>query len=81
MIARLDLAAIDALKEALPRFSYKPLPHLAYLKRDQIEGYWLDDIALQLADEGSTGFASRAANRINGLVTLQRFAMGHEGNW
>jgi RimJ/RimL family protein N-acetyltransferase len=68
IIARLDLAAIDELKEALPHFSYRPLPHLAYLKREQIEGYWLDDIASELADERSTGFASRAADRIKGLV-------------
>ena len=37
MIARLDLAAIDDLKNALPRFAHKPLAHLSYLKRDQVE--------------------------------------------
>jgi GNAT superfamily N-acetyltransferase len=68
MIARLDLASIDELKEALPRFTHKPLPHLSYLKRDQIEGYWLDDIARGLAEQSSTAFVSRAADRINGLV-------------
>ena len=68
MIARIDLAAIDELREALPRFTHKPLPHLSYLKRDQIEGYWLDDIARELADESSTAFVSRGADAINGLV-------------
>ena len=68
MIARFDLVAIDALKEALPRFAHKPLRHLSYLKRDQIEGYWLDDIAQELTNECSTAFASYAGDRINGLV-------------
>ena len=68
MIARFDLTAVDELKEALPRFTHKPLPHLSYLKRHQIEGYWLDDIAQELKNEGSTAFASYAKDRINGLV-------------
>ncbi len=68
MIARLDLAAIDDLKESLPRFAHKPLAHLSYLKRDQIEAYWLDEIARDLTDESSIAFASRVSERINGLV-------------
>ncbi len=68
MIARLDLPSIDELKEALPHFTHKPLPHLSYLKRDQIEGYWLDDIARGLGEQSSTAFVSCAADRINGLV-------------
>jgi len=68
MIARFDLTAIDALKEALPRFTPKPLPQLPYLTRDQIEGYWLDDIIQELTNECSTAFASHAEDRINGLV-------------
>jgi ribosomal protein S18 acetylase RimI-like enzyme len=68
MIARLDLAAIDDLKEALPRFAHKPLTHLSYLTRDQVEAYWLDEIAQDLADESSMAFASRISERINGLV-------------
>jgi len=67
MIARFDLTAIDELKEALPRLTHKPLPHLSYLKHDQIEGYWLDDIAQELKNESSTAFASYADDRINGL--------------
>jgi ribosomal protein S18 acetylase RimI-like enzyme len=68
MIARLDLAATDKLKEALPRFTHKPHPHLSYLKPEQIEGYWLDEIAQELTNECSTAFASYAGDRINGLV-------------
>ena len=68
MIARFDLTAIDKLKEALPRFTHNPLPHLSYLKPDQIEGYWLDDIAQDLTNEHSTAFASCAEHRVNGLV-------------
>ena len=68
MIARFDLTAIDELKEALQRFTHKPLPHLSYLKSDQIEGYWLDDIAQALTNEVSSAFASYAEDGINGLV-------------
>ena len=68
MIARFDLTAIDELKRVLPRFTHKPLPHLSYLKPDQIEGYWLDDIAQELNSESSTAFASHAEDGINGLV-------------
>jgi ribosomal protein S18 acetylase RimI-like enzyme len=68
MIARIDLKAIGELKEALPRFTHNPLPHLSYLKRDQIESYWLDDIAQDLTSEYSTAFASSTEHRINGLV-------------
>jgi len=68
MIARFDLAAIDELKEALPRFTHKPLPHLPHLKPNQIDGYWLDDIAQELANKCFTAFASYAGDHINGFV-------------
>ena len=68
MIVRLDPAAMDELKEALPRFAHKPLSHLSYLRTEQVEGYWLDDIAQELTNECSTAFASYAEDRINGLV-------------
>src|SRR5215217_706409 len=68
MIAQLDLAALSDLKQALPRFAHKPLPHLSYLTSDQVEGYWLDEIAEHLADERSTAFASHAAGGVNALV-------------
>jgi ribosomal protein S18 acetylase RimI-like enzyme len=56
------------LKEALPRFTHKPLPHLSYLTPDQIDGYWLDEIARELTDKCSTAFASYAEDRIHGFV-------------
>jgi len=68
MIERFYLAAIDDLKEALPRFAHKPLAHLSYLKRDQVEAYWLDEIARDLADESSVAFAARGRELIEGLV-------------
>jgi GNAT superfamily N-acetyltransferase len=68
MIVRLDPAAMNELKEALPRFAHKPLSHLSYLRPEQVEGYWLDDIAQELTNECSTAFASYAEDRINGLV-------------
>jgi ribosomal protein S18 acetylase RimI-like enzyme len=68
MIARLDLAAIDDVKNVLPRFTHRPLAHLSYLKRDQVEAYWLDEIARDLADESSAAFVSRTSERINGLA-------------
>jgi ribosomal protein S18 acetylase RimI-like enzyme len=68
MIARLDLTAIHELKEALQRFTHKPLPHLSYLKHDQIEGYWLDDIVQELNNGCSTAFASYDDARITGFV-------------
>lgn len=68
MIGRFDLTAIEELKEALPRFTHKPFAHLSYLKRDQIESYWLDDIARDLKNECSAAFASWTEHRINGLV-------------
>jgi GNAT superfamily N-acetyltransferase len=68
MIARLHLAAINDLKKALPRLAHKPLAHLSYLKRDQVEAYWLDEIAQDLVDESSIAFVSRTSERITGLV-------------
>jgi ribosomal protein S18 acetylase RimI-like enzyme len=68
MIARLDLAAVNDLKTALPSFADRPLTHLSYLKREQVEAYWLDEITRDLADESSIVFTSRIAERINGFV-------------
>ena len=68
MIARLDLAAIAELKEALPRFTHKPLAHLSYLRPDQVDGYWLDEIAQDLSDEFSVAFVSRNLKLIDGLA-------------
>ena len=59
---------MDDLREALPRSVHKPLAHLSYLKREQVEAYWLDEIARDLADECSMAFVSRTSRRINGLA-------------
>jgi hypothetical protein len=68
MIARFDLTAIESLKEALPRFTHKPLPHLTYLTGEQIEGFWLDDIAQEVKNQHSAAFVSYDNSQINGLV-------------
>ena len=68
MIAPFDLAAMDDLKEAVPRFAHKPLAHLSYLKRDQVEAYWLEEIARDLAHESSIAFVSRTSKRIDSLI-------------
>jgi ribosomal protein S18 acetylase RimI-like enzyme len=68
MIVRLDSAPAEDLKEALPRFAHKPLAHLSYLRRDQVDAYSLDEINQDLADESSIAFVSRISERINGLV-------------
>jgi len=68
MIARFDLTAIDELKEALPRFTHNLFSHLSYLKSDQVERYWLDDIVQDLTNERSTAFASYSGQRIKGLL-------------
>jgi ribosomal protein S18 acetylase RimI-like enzyme len=43
---------------------------LSYLKPNQIEGFWLDEIAQELANECSTAFASYTEGRINGFVLV-----------
>ena len=68
MTERVNLAALDELKEALPSFTPKPLAHLSYLKHDQLEAYWLDEITQDLAHQSSTAFVSRIPKSINGLV-------------
>jgi ribosomal protein S18 acetylase RimI-like enzyme len=68
MIARLDLGAINDLREALPRFAHVPLSHLHRLKSDQRLAYWLDEIRGAFADESSIAFASTISGAINGFV-------------
>ena len=69
MIARLDLAAIDDLREALPRLAHVPLAHLHHLTSDQRLAYWLDEITQSLADESSITLGSITSGMINGLLT------------
>ena len=68
MIARLDVTAINDLREALPRFTHVPLAHLPRLSFEQRLAYWLDEISQSLADESSIAFASVASGDINGFI-------------
>ncbi|SRR6266480_951579 len=68
MIARLDSAAINDLRDALQRFAHPPLAHLDHLNPDQRRAYWLDEISQNLADESSVAFASIVSGSINGFV-------------
>ena len=56
MIARLDLAAIHDLREALPQFAHLPLAHLHDLSSERRRAYWLDEISQSLAKESSIAF-------------------------
>ena len=68
MIARLDLAAIDDLREALPRFAHVPLAHLHHLNSEQRRAYWLDEISQSLAKESSIAFQWVASGTIKGFI-------------
>ena len=68
MIARLDLAAIDDLRETLPRFAHVPLAHLHHLNSDQRRAYWLDEISQSLAKKSSIAFGSVVSGIINGFI-------------
>jgi predicted N-acetyltransferase YhbS len=68
MIARLDLAAIDDLRDALPQFPHPPLAHLHHLNLDQRRAFWLGEISNCLANESSLGFASIASGCVNGFL-------------
>jgi len=67
-VAELDFAALEDLKESLPRLAHKPLAHLSYLRAGQVEAYWLDEIAQDLTDESSLAFVSRRSGRIDCLA-------------
>jgi ribosomal protein S18 acetylase RimI-like enzyme len=68
MIARVDLAAINQLRDALPRFAHPPLSHLHHLNPDQHRAQWLNEISKSLADESSIAFASIVSGNVNGLL-------------
>jgi ribosomal protein S18 acetylase RimI-like enzyme len=67
-VTELDFAVLQDLKESLPRLAHKPLAHLSYLTAGQVEAYWLDEIAQDLADESSLAFVSRRSGCIDGLA-------------
>lgn len=68
MIARLDVTAINDLREALPRFTHVPLAYLPHLSFEQRHAYWLDEISQSLADESSVAFTWVASGRITGFI-------------
>jgi len=68
MIARLDLGAINELRDALPRFIHVPLSHFHQLNSDQRRAYWLDEISQSLANGSSIAFGSVISGAINGFV-------------
>jgi ribosomal protein S18 acetylase RimI-like enzyme len=75
MIARLDLAAINDLREALPRLTHVPLAHLPQLDIELRRAYWLNEISQSLADESSIAFVSVASGRIGGFIIY------HDSPW
>jgi ribosomal protein S18 acetylase RimI-like enzyme len=74
-ITRIDPAEIDVVKGAVPRFRFKPLSHLPYLKRPQVEGYWMDEIGETVAEATSAVFVAKISDRIAG------FAVYAESPW
>ena len=58
MIARVDLAAINQLRDTLPQFAHPPLCHLHHLNSDQRRHYWLNQISQSLADESSIALSA-----------------------
>ena len=68
MIARLDLATIDGLREALPTLTHAPFGHLHDLSSNQRLAYWIDQISQGLAKESSIGFQSVASGKTKGFI-------------
>jgi hypothetical protein len=68
MIARLDLATIHGLREALPRLTHVPLAHLHDLSSNQRLAYWINEISQSLAKESSIGFQWVASGETNGFI-------------
>ena len=75
IIGKIDPAQIGVLREALPRFRFKPLSHLPYLKRAQVECYWMDEISEAVTDASSATFVASVSDRIVG------FAIYAESPW
>src|SRR3954467_6863653 len=68
MIARLDLRAIDNLRETLPQLAEVPLAHLNHVTPNRRRAYWLDEICQSLAKESALAFGSTVAGTINGFI-------------
>ena len=73
-ITRIDPAEIDVVKEVLPKFRFKPLSHLAYLKRAQVDNYWMDEIREAVADASSMAFLASVSDRIVGFAVYAQSA-------
>jgi ribosomal protein S18 acetylase RimI-like enzyme len=67
-ITRIDLKKIDVLTGSLPRFHFTPLSHLPYLKRTQIEAFWMDDIRQTAANKDSATFVASISDRVVGFT-------------
>jgi dTDP-4-amino-4,6-dideoxy-D-galactose acyltransferase len=68
MIARLDLAAIHDVRQALPHFAHLPVAHLHDLSSERRRAYWLDEISQSLAKESSIALQWVASGMIKGLI-------------
>jgi ribosomal protein S18 acetylase RimI-like enzyme len=68
MIARLDVTAINGLREALPRFAHVPIAYLPQLSSEQRLAYWLDEISHSLAEETSIALGWLVSGRISGFI-------------
>ena len=68
MIAQLDLATINDLREALPRLTHVPLAHLPQLDIERRRAYWLNEISRNLTDDSSIAFVCVASGRIEGFI-------------
>ena len=68
MIARLDLGAIDDLREALPQLAEVPLAHLQHVTSERRRAYWLDEIRQSLAKQSTIALGSIATGTINGFI-------------
>jgi ribosomal protein S18 acetylase RimI-like enzyme len=68
MIARLDLAALNDLRETLPRLAHVPLAHLPQLDIERRRAYWLNEISRSLTDKSSIAFVWVASGRIDGFL-------------
>ena len=68
-IRRIDPVEVDLVRDALPKFKFKPLSHLPYLKRAQVESYWMDEISEAVAAAGSAMFVATVSDRIVGFAT------------
>ena len=66
--AGIDPTEIGIVREALPKFKYKPLSHLPYLKRAQVENYWMDEISETVAATTSAVFVAKVSERIVGFA-------------